>query len=208
MKHWDAADRGSRRVGACLAAPTRSSALVLAPHYSALSIARLPDAARGGARRPRASCASSRAGTTSPASSSSSPTASAAPTRTSSSPRTRCRRGSSPAGDPYRDQLLETSRLVAEAAGLTRVELLLPERVADRRAVARPRHPRPPRGAAPAGRRERPRVSRSVSSPTTSRSAGISTSRRRRRRPSSACSSRGSRCRTQIRSSYGRLRGS
>ena len=40
------------------------------------------------------------------------------------------------------------------------LELLLPERVAHRRAVARAGHPRPPRVAAPAGSRTRPRLSR------------------------------------------------
>ena len=46
---------------------------------------------------------------------------------------------------------------------------------------------------------------RSVSSPTTWRSAGIWTSKRRRRQASSACSSSGSRCRTPTRSSWARL---
>ena len=42
-------------------------------------------------------------------------------------------------GDPYRDQLLETSRLVAERAGLDRLVVRLPERERDRRALARAR---------------------------------------------------------------------
>ena len=54
-------------------------------------------------------------------------------------------------GDPYKDQLLETRRLVAERAGLDDWCFSLPERVPDRRAVARPGHPRPPRRAAGAG---------------------------------------------------------
>ena len=91
------------------------------------------------------SSASSRAGTTSRASSTSSPTGCAARTRTSSSPRTRCRRGSSTMGDPYKDQLLETAELVAERGRRRRLVVLVPERVADRRAVARAGHPRPPR---------------------------------------------------------------
>ena len=62
------------------------------------------------------------------------------PTRTSSSPRT-----ASPSRGPAttRSELLETSRLVAERAA-RRLVVLVPVRVADRRAVARPRHPRPP----------------------------------------------------------------
>src|SRR5579884_865894 len=43
-----------------------------------------------------------------------------------------------------------------------RVVVLVPERVADGRAVARPRHPRSPRGAARRRRRARPRLSRRV----------------------------------------------
>ena len=59
-------------------------------------------------------------------------------------------------GDPYQDQLLETSRLVAEAAGLSDWSFSLPVRVADRRALARARHPRPPRRRST--RRARPHV--------------------------------------------------
>ena len=61
-------------------------------------------------------------------------------------------------GDPYRDELLETASLVAERAGVERLVVLLPERVADRRALARARHPRPPRGAHGTRRRRRARV--------------------------------------------------
>ena len=82
-------------------------------------------------------------------------------------------------GDPYQDELLETSRLVAEQAGVERVVVLVPERVADRRAVARPGHPRAPERARRRRRPRRARLRRSASSPTTSRSAGTSTSRRR-----------------------------
>ena len=122
-------------------------------------------------------------------------------TRTSSSPRTRCRRGSSTTGDPYRDELLETRRARRRRRGDRRLVVLLPERVADGRAVARPGHPRPPRRPPSERRRRRARLPGRASSPTTSRSAGTSTSRRWSGRASSACGSRGSRCRTPTRPS-------
>ena len=93
MKHW------TPRIADAVDAAVASGAehvvgLVLAPHYSALSIAgyreQLERALAGGPRS-----ASSRAGTTSQALSSCSRIGSAAPTRMSSSLRTRCRRGSS-----------------------------------------------------------------------------------------------------------------
>ena len=87
-----------------------------------------------------------------------SPTACAAPTRTSSSRRTACRRGSSTMGDPYRDQLLETSQLIAERAGSRVLVVRLPERERDRRAVAGAGHPRGARQPARARRRARARL--------------------------------------------------
>ena len=88
-------------------------------------------------------------------------------------------------------------RLVADARRGRRLVVRLPERVADRRAVARARHPRLTSTTfAARGRRRRRSSARSGSSPTTSRSAGTSTSRRPSARGSSACASRGSRCRT------------
>ena len=91
-------------------------------------------------------------------------------------------------GDPYRDQLLETSRLVAEAAGLTEWsfsfqsesptgEPWLGPDILDHLAALRRQ------GV------ESVLVCPSGSCPTTSRFAGTSTSRPRRRRRSSACSS-------------------
>ena len=59
-----------------------------------------------------------------------------------------------------------------------RVVVLVPERVADRRAVARPGHPRPPERARRHAASAMSSSARSASSPTTSRSAGTSTSRR------------------------------
>ena len=92
-------------------------------------------------------------------------------------------------GDPYREQLLETARLVAERAGLSAGR-------SPSRARARPAS----RGSGPTcstsssgcGRTAWARCSsrRSGSSPTTSRSSGTSTSRRARRRMSSGSSSR------------------
>ena len=61
-------------------------------------------------------------------------------------------------GDPYHDELLATARLVAEAAERRGLVVLVPERVADGRAVARARHPRPPRRAGGARRRGRRRL--------------------------------------------------
>ena len=61
-------------------------------------------------------------------------------------------------GDPYRDQLLETSRLVAERAGLESLVVRVPERERDRRAVARPGHPRRARRPPCPRRRARPRL--------------------------------------------------
>ena len=90
-------------------------------------------------------------------------------------------------GDPYRDELLETARLVAERAGDRRLVVLVPERVADGRAMARPRHPRPPRRARASAASPTCSPARSGSCPTTSRSAGISTSRRPSGRASSGC---------------------
>ena len=145
MKHWtpriaDAAER------ALAAGAETVVGLVLAPHYSALSIARLPRPARRRRSPAAPSSCSSTAGTTSPASSSCSRTrvrgdgrarrlhgalaARADPRRRATRTRTSCwrRRGSSPSGPALDDWTL-----------------LVPERVADRRAVARAGHPRPPR---------------------------------------------------------------
>jgi len=57
-----------------------------------------------------------------------------APAPTSCSRPTRCPPRILDDGDPYRDQLLETSRLVADEAGVTEWTFSFPERVADRRA--------------------------------------------------------------------------
>ena len=168
--------------------------LVLAPHYSSLSIGKY----RGSSTTRVGGRAESRFverwGPT-PGSSTCSPTRVARHrTRTSSSPRIRCRPGSS-------TKAIRTatscSRRPARrrAGGARRLVVLVPERVADRRALARAGHPRPPRGAHGAASRMSSSA-RSASSPTTSRSAGTSTTRRRRRPRSSVCGSSGSRCRT------------
>ena len=94
-------------------------------------------------------------------------------------------------GDPYREQLLETSRLVAERAGLGAGR-------SPSRARARPASPgwgrTCSRSSSGCGPKASTRCSsrRSGSSPTTSRSSGTLTSRRARRRRSSGSSSRGS----------------
>ncbi len=117
MKHWHAADRRGRRPRCRRrrrhGRRARPRAALLAPLDRGL-----PRPARRRARRPRRSSPSSRAGTTTRASSRSSPTASAAPRAhvvfTAHSLPARILDD----GDPYRDQLLETSRLVADAAGV------------------------------------------------------------------------------------------
>ena len=189
----DAADRRRGRDRARGGAETIVG-LVLAPHYSRMSIGGYRGSSRK--RSPAApSWLSSRAGTTS--------------RRWSSSGRSALRgteahvvftAHSLPArildeGDPYQDQLLETAplsrrpRACANGASATS-----PSR--------RPASPGSARTSSTTSRRFRRRASttfssrRSGSSPTTSRSAGISTPRRRRRRGSSACGSSASRCRT------------
>ena len=99
-------------------------------------------------------------------------------------------------GDPYKDQLLETSAARRPSRRRRGLVVLLPERIADRRAVARARHPRPPRR-----RCTRPASTTSWSAPSGSypiiwRSAGTSTPKRRRRRAELGMDSTGSRCRT------------
>ena len=91
-------------------------------------------------------------------------------------------------GDPYQDAAArDRDGSSLEAAGLSDWSFSFQSESADRRALARPRHPRPPRGAPRAGHAARPRLRRSASSPTTSRSVGTSTPRRGRRPRSSAC---------------------
>ena len=143
----DAADRRRGRAGARRRRrrdrrPRARAALLVALDR------RLPRAARGRARRPRRARASSSSWHDEPGLRRAARRPRArAPTRTSSSRRTRCRRGSSTRATRTRTQLLETSRLVAETRRRRRLVVLVPERVADRRAVARAGHPRPPRRA-------------------------------------------------------------
>ena len=107
MKHWT--PRIADAAEAALASGAEEIVgLVLAPHYSSLSIAGYRGSSSA-ARGPQ-SCASS-SWHDSPASWSCSPIASAAPTPTSSY--RALLPAHSPGRDPYRDQLLETSRLVA-----------------------------------------------------------------------------------------------
>ena len=117
MKHWQ--PRIAEAAEQALAGgATRIVGLVLAPHYSELSIAgyrRLLEEALAGraelahgrelARRRRLRPRRS-------------PTSCAGRRRTSSSRRTASRRGSSTHGDPYERQLHETARLVAAQAGV------------------------------------------------------------------------------------------
>ena len=158
MKHWTPriADAAERAVGT---GATTVVGLVLAPHYSRGSIAGYREQLEKASTAVRSS-RSSTAGTTTRRSSRSSPTASAARARTSSSLLTRCRNGSSTAAIPTSEQLLETSQLVAEAAGVRRMVVLVPIRVADRRTVAPARHPRAPRDTARPGRPLRARLPR------------------------------------------------
>ena len=129
MKHWT--PRIADAVEAALAGGAETIVgLVLAPHYSRLSIGGYRAAARGGARRPGRARSSSRAGTTSRASSSSCAervrgTAGARRLhRALASPR-----GSSTKATRTRTQLLETATAIAQAAGLSEWSLQLPVRV-------------------------------------------------------------------------------
>ena len=100
-------------------------------------------------------------------------------------------------GDPYRDELLETARLVAEQAGIDAWSFSFQSE-----------SPTGEHGSARTVSTTSRRCDRAASttsssarwglSPTTSRSAGTSTTRQRSARPSSACGSSGSRCRTPI----------
>ena len=117
MKHWrpriaEAADR------AVSGGADTVVGIVLAPALLEALRRGLPRAARGRLSPGVPTCASSRAGTRTSRTSRRSPTGFAGPTHTSSSPRTASRRGSFDEGDPYRDQLLETSQLIADRAGL------------------------------------------------------------------------------------------
>ena len=130
--------------------------------------------------------ASSSAGATSPASSTCSPSA--------------CRRHRRPrrlhgplaaGADPRRGRPVQ-GRAARDVPSRRRegrrrgVVVLVPERVADGRALARPGHPRAPRTRSPRTASATCSSRRSASSPTTSRSGGTSTSRRRSARRSSA----------------------
>ncbi len=106
-------------------------------------------------------------------------------------------------GDPYKAQLLETAGARRRAPPGSATSGASPSR-----ASRRPASRGSARTSSTTSRRSRPPGSgacssaRSASSPTTSRSAGTSTSRPARRRPSSASSSSGSRCRTPTRRSW------
>ena len=205
----DAADRRRRRGGARRRRGDRRRPRARAALLGAVDQG-LPRPAGAGARRAAPSSRSSTAGTTSRGSSSSSPAASAERTRTSSSPRTRCRRGSSTRATRTATSCSRPRALVAERARHRRqLELLLPERVADGRAVARAGHPRPSRPrSTSAGVRDvlvcpvgfvsdhlEIRWDLDVEAPGT-------------RSGARECASSGSRCRTPIRPSCGRSRGS
>ena len=203
----DAAHRRGRRGGARGRRRHRRRARARAALLGALDQG-LPR--RSSRRRSRAapSSSSSRAGTTSRASSRSSPTGSAGTDR-----HVVFTAHSLPArildeGDPYRDQLLETARLVAEAAGVEDWSFSFQSESPTGRAVARPGHPRPPRRAARGRDGPRARLPRRVRRRTIWRSAGTSTPRRRSARPSSGWISSGSRCRTPTRRSWTCSRGS
>ena len=114
-----AADRRGRRLGARRRRDERSSGScsrrTTRGSRSAATATALDEAVAGAPI-----LSSSRAGTTLRASSSCWPTACETPTPGSSSPHTRSWPWILDEGDPYKEQLLETSRLVAERAGLER----------------------------------------------------------------------------------------
>ena len=170
--------------------------LVLAPHWSTLSIAKLRGAVRGGGRRPRRDALRRAWGAEPGFVALLAERVRVARTPTSSSPRIRCRRASWTTGDPYEDELLETSRLVAEAAGVGDWSFSYQSESPTGEPWLGPDILDHLDGLHDAGRRPACASVRSASSPTTSRSAGTSTSRRRSGRASSGSSSTGSRCRT------------
>ena len=120
----------------------------------------------------------------------------------SSSRPTRFPRASSTRVIPTSDQLLETARARRRQRGGRGLVVLLPERVADRRAVARPRHPRPPRRpAAHAAWSDVLVCPVGFVSDHLEIRWDIDTRGEGARRASSACGSTGSRCRTTTRAS-------
>ena len=152
MKHWK--PRISEAVERALETGASTVVgLVLAPHYSPLSIAGYRRAGRGRARRRRGArvrrALGRRAGVRRPA------------CRARVRRNRRARRLHRPLASPressttatYEEQLLETARLVAERGRVDGLVVLVPVRVADRRALARPGHPRPPHDARGARRR-------------------------------------------------------
>ena len=117
MKHWS--PRIAEAVERALAGGADTIVgLVLAPHYSTLSIDGYRERLEQGLVRPGQSSGSSRAGTTTSPTWTCSPTGSAARTRTWSSPRTAFRRGSSTRATRTRSSCSRRRRLVAERAGL------------------------------------------------------------------------------------------
>ena len=153
MRHWRPriADAVERR---CAGGADELVGLVLAPHYSSMSIeryrAQLVDAVAGraeirfverwGAEPGFVDLLAERVARHE--------------TRTSSSPPTRCRRGSWTRATRTRTSCSRRRGSSPSSAGVERVVVLVPERVADRRALARAGHPRPP-GGARGGRRPR-----------------------------------------------------
>ena len=186
MKHWtpriaDAAE------AALDAGATTIVGLVLAPHYSRLSIGgyrqQLEEALAGRAELAFVDSWHDEPGFVELLADRVRGTARARRLHRPLAARADPRRGRSVPGAAARDE----PRSSPKRPGLDDWSFCVPVRVADRRAVARARHPRPPRRAPRPGRRPTSSSARSGSSPTTSRSAGTSTSRRRSGRPSSGC---------------------
>ena len=111
-------------------------------------------------------------------------------------------------GDPYEEQLLETSRIVAEAADIADWSFSYQSESATGEPWLQPDILDHLHGAAGQGRRRRARLPRGLRRPTTSRSGGTSTWKQPSARPSSACATSGSRCRTPTRPSSARSRAS
>ena len=200
MKHWTPRIAEAAEQALAAGADRDRRARARAALLGALD-RRLPAAARGGARRPRRAPLRRELARRARVRRAPRRQAPRHGRRTSSSPRTGCRRGSSTRATRTATQLHETARLVAEQRRRRRLVVLLPERLADRRAVARAGHPRPPRDAARARRRGRARLPdrlrlRPPRDPLGHRRRGAGA-----RRASSGCGSSGSRCRTPSRRS-------
>ena len=177
MRHWQ--PRIADAVERALAGGADTIVgLVLAPHYSSMSIERYRAQLVERPSTAAPSSASSSAGATSPASSTLLADASARHgARTSSSPRTRCRRGSSPRATPTRTSCSRRLASSPSGPGSSDWSFAFQSESPTGEPWLGPGHPRRTWTRSPRTACARCSSHRSASSPTTSRSSGTSTSR-------------------------------